>query len=73
MRNQQQGGGLEDNVGPVGAAADARPHINQHNHFFHFDGKTVLHRSKEKFTYRNWLISDHIYCDIFSINHAYML
>lgn len=37
--NQQQGTGLEENMGPVGAAADARPHIN-HNHFFHFDGKS---------------------------------
>ncbi|XP_041643889.1 E3 ubiquitin-protein ligase AMFR-like isoform X2 [Cheilinus undulatus] len=38
-RGQQQG--VEDNVGPVGAAADARPHINQHNHFFHFDGSRI--------------------------------
>lgn len=47
-RNQQQGGGLEDNIGPVGAAADARPHINQHNHFFHFDGESVGHKSEEE-------------------------
>uniref|UniRef100_A0A3Q1BFS1 E3 ubiquitin-protein ligase AMFR n=1 Tax=Amphiprion ocellaris TaxID=80972 RepID=A0A3Q1BFS1_AMPOC len=40
-RNQQQGGGLEENIGPVGAAPDARPHINQHNHFFHFDGSRI--------------------------------
>lgn len=40
-RSQPQGGGLEDNIGPVGAAADARPHINQHNHFFHFDGSSA--------------------------------
>ncbi|XP_017274307.1 E3 ubiquitin-protein ligase AMFR isoform X2 [Kryptolebias marmoratus] len=41
VRGQQQGGGLEDNIGPVGAAPDARPHINQHNHFFHFDGSRI--------------------------------
>ncbi|XP_022064738.1 E3 ubiquitin-protein ligase AMFR [Acanthochromis polyacanthus] len=40
-RNQQQGGGLEENIGPGGAAPDARPHINQHNHFFHFDGSRI--------------------------------
>uniref|UniRef100_A0A3B4YBW0 Autocrine motility factor receptor a n=1 Tax=Seriola lalandi dorsalis TaxID=1841481 RepID=A0A3B4YBW0_SERLL len=28
-----------DNVAP-GPAADARPHLNQLNHFFHFDGET---------------------------------
>uniref|UniRef100_H2M8V3 E3 ubiquitin-protein ligase AMFR n=1 Tax=Oryzias latipes TaxID=8090 RepID=H2M8V3_ORYLA len=41
VRNQQPGVGLEDNIGPVGAAPDARPHINQHNHFFHFDGSRI--------------------------------
>ncbi|XP_013859993.1 E3 ubiquitin-protein ligase AMFR isoform X2 [Austrofundulus limnaeus] len=41
VRGQQQGGGLEDNIGPAGAAPDARPHINQHNHFFHFDGSRI--------------------------------
>uniref|UniRef100_A0A3Q2PGK3 E3 ubiquitin-protein ligase AMFR n=1 Tax=Fundulus heteroclitus TaxID=8078 RepID=A0A3Q2PGK3_FUNHE len=40
-RTQQQGPGLEDNIGPVGAAPEARPHINQHNHFFHFDGSRI--------------------------------
>ncbi|XP_032416599.1 E3 ubiquitin-protein ligase AMFR isoform X2 [Xiphophorus hellerii] len=39
--NQQQGPGLEDNIGPVGAAPETRPHINQHNHFFHFDGSRI--------------------------------
>uniref|UniRef100_H3D1A7 Autocrine motility factor receptor n=1 Tax=Tetraodon nigroviridis TaxID=99883 RepID=H3D1A7_TETNG len=39
--SQQQGAGLEENMGPAGAAADARPHINQHNHFFHFDGSRI--------------------------------
>uniref|UniRef100_A0A668AHV2 E3 ubiquitin-protein ligase AMFR n=1 Tax=Myripristis murdjan TaxID=586833 RepID=A0A668AHV2_9TELE len=38
---EQQGGGLEDNMGPGGAVADVRPHINQHNHFFHFDGSRI--------------------------------
>uniref|UniRef100_A0A674MSU6 E3 ubiquitin-protein ligase AMFR n=1 Tax=Takifugu rubripes TaxID=31033 RepID=A0A674MSU6_TAKRU len=40
-RNQQQGAGVEENTVPVGAVADARPHINQHNHFFHFDGSRI--------------------------------
>ncbi|XP_034415147.1 E3 ubiquitin-protein ligase AMFR-like isoform X2 [Cyclopterus lumpus] len=40
-RGQQQGGGLEENIGPAGAAPDAIPHINQHNHFFHFDGSRI--------------------------------
>lgn len=38
-RDPQQRGALEGNLAPGGPAADARPHINQHNHFFHFDGK----------------------------------
>ncbi|TNN66737.1 E3 ubiquitin-protein ligase AMFR [Liparis tanakae] len=38
---QQAGAGLEENVGPAGAAPDAIPHINQHNHFFHFDGSRI--------------------------------
>lgn len=42
-RGQQQGAGLplENNLGPGGPAADARQHLNQHNHFFHFDGKAI--------------------------------
>uniref|UniRef100_A0A674EAB5 E3 ubiquitin-protein ligase AMFR n=1 Tax=Salmo trutta TaxID=8032 RepID=A0A674EAB5_SALTR len=42
-RGQQQGAGLplENNLGPGGPAADARPHLNQHNHFFHFDGSRI--------------------------------
>ncbi|XP_038136982.1 E3 ubiquitin-protein ligase AMFR-like [Cyprinodon tularosa] len=40
-RNPQQGAGLEDNIGQVGAAPEARPHINHHNHFFHFDGSRI--------------------------------
>lgn len=47
-RSQQQGGGLEENMGPVGGAADPRPHINQHNHFFHFDGKSSRHKFKNE-------------------------
>ncbi|XP_067104991.1 E3 ubiquitin-protein ligase AMFR [Osmerus mordax] len=38
---QHPGGPLEDNMGPGGPAADARPHINHHNHFFHFDGSRI--------------------------------
>ncbi|KAM8877933.1 E3 ubiquitin-protein ligase AMFR-like [Synchiropus picturatus] len=40
-RGQQPGAGMEGNVGPAGVAADPRPHINQHNHFFHFDGSRI--------------------------------
>lgn len=40
-RDQQQGPALEDNIAAAGVAADARPHINQHNHFFHFDGSRI--------------------------------
>uniref|UniRef100_A0A674EKA2 E3 ubiquitin-protein ligase AMFR n=1 Tax=Salmo trutta TaxID=8032 RepID=A0A674EKA2_SALTR len=42
-RGQQQGAGLplENNLGPGGPAADARQHLNQHNHFFHFDGSRI--------------------------------
>uniref|UniRef100_A0A4W5K510 E3 ubiquitin-protein ligase AMFR n=1 Tax=Hucho hucho TaxID=62062 RepID=A0A4W5K510_9TELE len=42
-RGQQQGAGLplENNLGPGGPATDARPHLNQHNHFFHFDGSRI--------------------------------
>uniref|UniRef100_A0A8C7F3Z9 E3 ubiquitin-protein ligase AMFR n=1 Tax=Oncorhynchus kisutch TaxID=8019 RepID=A0A8C7F3Z9_ONCKI len=42
-RGQQQGAGLplDNNLGPGGPAADARPHLNQHNHFFHFDGSRI--------------------------------
>lgn len=37
-RDDRQREPLEDNMGP-GPGPEARPHINQHNHFFHFDGK----------------------------------
>ncbi|CAL9701933.1 unnamed protein product [Knipowitschia caucasica] len=40
-RDQQQGPALEDNMGAAGPAVEARPHINQHNHFFHFDGSRI--------------------------------
>ncbi|XP_062243862.1 E3 ubiquitin-protein ligase AMFR-like isoform X1 [Platichthys flesus] len=40
-RGQPQGAGLGDNAGPGGAAPEARPHINHHNHFFHFDGSRI--------------------------------
>uniref|UniRef100_A0A670YE61 E3 ubiquitin-protein ligase AMFR n=1 Tax=Pseudonaja textilis TaxID=8673 RepID=A0A670YE61_PSETE len=31
---------LDGNLPPV-AAAEGRPHLNQHNHFFHFDGSRI--------------------------------
>lgn len=37
-REDQQGENLDENLVPV-AAAEGRPRLNQHNHFFHFDGK----------------------------------
>ncbi|XP_028296380.1 E3 ubiquitin-protein ligase AMFR-like [Gouania willdenowi] len=40
-RGQPQGAGLEENIRPGGPAPDPRPHINQHNHFFHFDGSRI--------------------------------
>ncbi|XP_062404560.1 E3 ubiquitin-protein ligase AMFR [Sardina pilchardus] len=40
-RDAPQRGALEGNLAPGGPAADARPHINQHNHFFHFDGSRI--------------------------------
>ena len=30
---------LEDNMGPGGPGPKARQHLNQHNHFFHFDSE----------------------------------
>ena len=35
-RGARQGGPREGGLGPE---AEAQPHINQHNHFFHFDGE----------------------------------
>lgn len=37
VREDQQGDNLDENLVPV-AAAEGRPRLNQHNHFFHFDG-----------------------------------
>ena len=37
-REDHQGENLDENLVPV-AAAEGRPRLNQHNHFFHFDGK----------------------------------
>ncbi|KAL7868031.1 hypothetical protein SRHO_G00094150 [Serrasalmus rhombeus] len=31
---------MDDNMA-AGPGADARPHLNQHNHFFHFDGSRI--------------------------------
>ncbi|XP_046889947.1 autocrine motility factor receptor a [Hypomesus transpacificus] len=37
-RGARQGGPREGGLGPE---AEAQPHINQHNHFFHFDGSRI--------------------------------
>jgi hypothetical protein len=37
-REDHQGENLDENLVPV-AAAEGRPRLNQHNHFFHFDGE----------------------------------
>ncbi|XP_076863719.1 E3 ubiquitin-protein ligase AMFR [Brachyhypopomus gauderio] len=48
--NINEGGGREREQGQrpptdealaAGGGADARPHLNQHNHFFHFDGSRI--------------------------------
>nr|XP_048284623.1 E3 ubiquitin-protein ligase AMFR isoform X2 [Myodes glareolus] len=39
-REDQQGENLDENLVPV-AAAEGRPRLNQHNHFFHFDGSRI--------------------------------
>lgn len=39
-REEGQRAPLADNMA-AGPGADTRPHINQHNHFFHFDGKHI--------------------------------
>lgn len=43
-REDRQGENLEENLVPV-AAAEGRPRLNQHNHFFHFDGQLVSARA----------------------------
>ncbi|KAJ7312156.1 hypothetical protein JRQ81_006500 [Phrynocephalus forsythii] len=39
-REGHQRENLEENLAPV-AVAEGRPHLNQHNHFFHFDGSRI--------------------------------
>ncbi|KAK7122047.1 hypothetical protein R3I93_022985 [Phoxinus phoxinus] len=39
-REEGQREALDENM-PAGPGAEARPHINQHNHFFHFDGSRI--------------------------------
>lgn len=39
-REEGQREALEENM-PAGPGAEARPHVNQHNHFFHFDGSRI--------------------------------
>lgn len=40
VREDHPGENLDENLVPV-AAAEGRPRLNQHNHFFHFDGERV--------------------------------
>ncbi|XP_018597715.2 E3 ubiquitin-protein ligase AMFR-like isoform X1 [Scleropages formosus] len=39
-RDDQQREPLDDNIVP-GPGAEPHPHLNQHNHFFHFDGSRI--------------------------------
>uniref|UniRef100_A0A8B9LBH1 E3 ubiquitin-protein ligase AMFR n=1 Tax=Astyanax mexicanus TaxID=7994 RepID=A0A8B9LBH1_ASTMX len=39
-REEGQRAQIDDNMA-AGPGADARPHLNQHNHFFHFDGSRI--------------------------------
>lgn len=39
-REGHQRENLDENLAPV-AVAEGRPHLNQHNHFFHFDGSRI--------------------------------
>ncbi|KAG8510040.1 E3 ubiquitin-protein ligase AMFR [Galemys pyrenaicus] len=39
-REDHRGENLDENLVPV-AAAEGRPRLNQHNHFFHFDGSRI--------------------------------
>ncbi|NXI35027.1 AMFR ligase, partial [Galbula dea] len=40
VREDQQRENLDENLVPV-AVAEGRPRLNQHNHFFHFDGSRI--------------------------------
>ncbi|XP_032557043.1 E3 ubiquitin-protein ligase AMFR isoform X2 [Chiroxiphia lanceolata] len=40
VREEHQRENLDENLVPV-AAAEGRPRLNQHNHFFHFDGSRI--------------------------------
>ncbi|KAK1330652.1 hypothetical protein QTO34_010850 [Cnephaeus nilssonii] len=40
VREDHPGENLDENLVPV-AAAEGRPRLNQHNHFFHFDGSRI--------------------------------
>lgn len=40
VREDHQRENLDENLGPV-AVAEGRPRLNQHNHFFHFDGSRI--------------------------------
>ncbi|XP_062997381.1 E3 ubiquitin-protein ligase AMFR isoform X2 [Elgaria multicarinata webbii] len=39
-REDHQRENLDENLAPV-AVVEGRPHLNQHNHFFHFDGSRI--------------------------------
>ncbi|KAH0619481.1 hypothetical protein JD844_000138 [Phrynosoma platyrhinos] len=39
-REDHQRENMDENLAPV-AVAEGRPHLNQHNHFFHFDGSRI--------------------------------
>ncbi|XP_062465252.1 E3 ubiquitin-protein ligase AMFR isoform X2 [Pezoporus occidentalis] len=40
VREDHQRENMNENLGPV-AVAEGRPRLNQHNHFFHFDGSRI--------------------------------
>ncbi|XP_010015051.1 PREDICTED: LOW QUALITY PROTEIN: E3 ubiquitin-protein ligase AMFR [Nestor notabilis] len=40
VREDHQRENMDENLGPV-AVAEGRPRLNQHNHFFHFDGSRI--------------------------------
>ncbi|XP_019522364.1 PREDICTED: E3 ubiquitin-protein ligase AMFR [Hipposideros armiger] len=49
VREDHQGENLDENLVPV-AAAEGRPRLNQHNHFFHFDASgNHAHQIQEMF------------------------
>ncbi len=45
---------LADNMA-AGPGTEARPHINQHNHFFHFDGEAFHNHAESRPFTERWL------------------